>query len=71
MGASPPRRLPIPVLEELLDRTIAVWAPRYGRALSRDEAGQILGNLTAFFELLMDWEAAAHDADRSDRRLAA
>lgn len=58
-------------LEELLERTIAVWAPRYGRALSRDEAGQILDNLTAFFQLLIDWEAADHGADRSDRRLAA
>ena len=68
---SPKAADPDAVLEDLLERTIAVWAPRYGRALSRDEAGQILGNLTAFFELLMDWEAAAHDADRSDRRLAA
>ena len=58
-------------LEELLERTIAVWAQRYGRALSRDEAGQILDNLTAFFQLLIDWEAADQGADGSHRRLAA
>jgi len=68
---SPKAADPDAVLEDLLERTIAVWAPRYGRVLSRDEAGQILGNLTAFFELLIEWDAADQGADRSNRRLAA
>jgi hypothetical protein len=42
---------------QLLDETIAFWQPRVGRELSREDARQILENLTGFFRTLARWEA--------------
>jgi hypothetical protein len=41
----------------LIDRTRAVWQPRLGRDLSREDARQIAGNVTGFFAVLAEWRA--------------
>jgi hypothetical protein len=46
-----------------LDETIAFWQPRSERALNREDAREIVENLTGFFELLREWE-------EDDRKLA-
>jgi len=39
-------------------RTRAVWQPRLGRALSREDARQIAENMTRFFAILSEWSRA-------------
>ncbi|WP_049823788.1 hypothetical protein [Bradyrhizobium sp. WSM2254] len=46
---------------EFLDETIAFWGPKYGRELTREDARQIIENMTGFFKLLHEW-------DEEDRR---
>jgi hypothetical protein len=43
----------------LLDHTIAVFEPRAGRRLSREDAREIQHNLTGFFRVLLEWDARA------------
>jgi hypothetical protein len=38
--------------DNLIDRTIAVWQPRRGRQISREEAQQIAENATGSFPIL-------------------
>lgn len=40
---------------DLLDQTIAVWQPYSDRPLSREDARQIVENVTGFFSVLKDW----------------
>ena len=42
--------------DALIDEAIALFGPRYGRAIGREEARQMIERLTAFFELLAEWE---------------
>jgi hypothetical protein len=58
--------------ENLIDRTIEVWQPRLRRELSREDARQILENVTGFFSLLSQWsksETAAPLATSAPCRL--
>src|ERR1700726_1523915 len=41
--------------DNLIDRTIALWQPRLRRDLSREDARQIVENVTDFFKLLAEW----------------
>lgn len=41
--------------DRLIDRTLEVWQPRLGRDLSREDARQIVENVTGFFRLLIEW----------------
>ncbi len=41
---------------DLLDHTIAVFQPRTTRTLDREDAREIVENLTGFFRVLRDWE---------------
>jgi len=43
---------------ELIGRTCQVWQPRLGNVLSREEATQIVENVTGFFALLAKWSRA-------------
>ncbi len=62
--AAPPSQ----ISEELIDKTIAVWGPRYGRTLSREEGRQILVNAMAFFRALASSEGNLEDeSDRHDQ----
>jgi hypothetical protein len=42
----------------LIDRTRAVWQPRLGRDLSREDARQVVANVTGFFAILAEWSHA-------------
>ncbi|MGO3933071.1 hypothetical protein NP284_32765 [Rhodopseudomonas pseudopalustris] len=39
-----------------LDKTIAFWQPYYGRPLSREDAREIIHNVSGFFAVLAEWE---------------
>ena len=44
--------------DNLTDRTRQIWQPRLGRDLSREDARQIVENLTGFFGVLAEWSRA-------------
>ena len=41
--------------DNLIDQTIALWQPRLRRDLSREDARQIVENVTGFFNILTEW----------------
>ena len=43
---------------ELVGATIAIWQPRAARELSREDARQIVENITGFFAILAEWSRA-------------
>jgi hypothetical protein len=56
--------------DNLIDRTIALWQPRLGRDLTREDARQILKDVTGFFSVLHEWstaKAAEPDGDNGAR----
>jgi hypothetical protein len=60
----------------LIDRTRAVWQPRLGRDLSREDARQIAENVTGFFAILSEWSRAerpvlANDTDKPSISISA
>jgi hypothetical protein len=38
--------------------TIALWEQRAGRRLSREDAREIVENVTGFFQVLQEWDRA-------------
>ena len=44
--------------DNLIDQTIALWQPRLRRDLSREDARQIVENVTGFFAILAEWSRA-------------
>ena len=44
--------------DNLIDRTIETWQPRFDRNLSREDARQIFNNVTGFFSILAEWSRA-------------
>ena len=42
----------------LIDRTIETWQPRLDRDLNREDARQIVENVTGFFSILAEWARA-------------
>lgn len=55
-------RSSVPPMREMkrqfIDQTLEVWQPRTSRALTREDARQIAENVTGFFRILLEWEAA-------------
>ena len=49
--------------DNFLDETIKFWQPRVQHELSREDARQIVENLSGFFQLLRDWDAQQHRRD--------
>ena len=45
--------------DELLDRTLSVFQPRTQRRLAREDAREIVQNLTGFFRVLPEWDRRA------------
>jgi hypothetical protein len=43
---------------QFLDETIAVFQPLSQRPLSREDAREIVQNITGFFQVLSEWHAA-------------
>ncbi len=55
--------------DNLIDRTIETWKPRHDRDLSREDARQIVDNVTGFFSILAEWAQAelAQPADNTGK----
>ena len=45
-----------PEREALVDEATALFSRRYGRSFNREEAGQAMDRLVAFFALLHEWK---------------
>ncbi len=54
--------------DNLIDRTIETWQPRLDRNLSREDARQIVENVTGFFSILAEWSRAEPAEPANDRR---
>ena len=54
--------------DNLIDRTIVLWQPRLRRDLSREDARQILKNVSGFFSVLDEWSRANAPKPDSDNR---
>jgi hypothetical protein len=54
--------------DKFLDDTIEFWQPRIQRELSPEDARQIAENLSGFFKVLRDWEAAERQGSRDVSR---
>jgi len=44
--------------DDLIDRTLETWQPRVDHPLSRDDACQIIENVSGFFSILAEWAKA-------------
>ena len=53
--------------DNLIDRTIETWQPRFERGLSREDARQIVENVTGFFSILAEWSRAEPPGSANDR----
>jgi hypothetical protein len=47
--------------DEHLNKTLAAWQPRASRELTREDARQIVENVTGFFKTLLEWDATLND----------
>ncbi len=52
--------------DNLIDRTIELWQPRLRRDVSREDARQILENVTGFFGILAEWSRAETPTPAND-----
>jgi len=52
--------------DNLIDRTHEVWRPRVGRDLTREDARQIIENVTGFFAILTEWSRAEMPVPAND-----
>ena len=50
--------------DNLVERTTALWQPRLGRELTREDARQIVENVTGFFSILHEWSKANDNDNR-------
>jgi hypothetical protein len=46
----------------IIDETARFWSDRAKRAISQEDARQIVENITGFFSVLAEWEAAERQA---------
>jgi hypothetical protein len=44
--------------DDLIDRTLKTWQPRIDHPLSRNDARQIIDNVSGFFSILAEWAKA-------------
>ena len=52
------------ISDDLLERTKAVWEPRYGHKLSDEETREIVRNVGEFFTILGEWASRGDGAAR-------
>ena len=52
--------------DNLIHRTIELWQQRLQRDLSREDARQIVENITGFFNILTQWSQAETAAPAND-----
>ena len=46
----------------IIARTLEVWQPRTARALTREDAREMVDNVVRFVRLVCEWEQAARSA---------
>ncbi len=51
--------------DDLIDRTLETWQPRIDQPLSRDDACQIIDNVSGFFSILAEWAKADSSNDHA------
>ena len=51
--------------DDLVDRTLETWQPRVDHPLSRDDARQIIENVSGFFSILAEWAKADASNDHA------
>jgi hypothetical protein len=44
--------------KQFIDDTLELWRSRTSRVLSREDAREIVENVTGFFKILAEWETA-------------
>ena len=44
--------------QRFIDQTLDVWQPRTSSTLTHEDARQIAENVTGFFRILLEWQAA-------------
>ncbi len=47
-----------------IEQTLELWQQRSTRALTREDARQIIDNATGFFRTLLEWETAEHNSTK-------
>jgi hypothetical protein len=53
------RWAPVPANSPLIDGAIGFWQPMSSQQLTREDAREIIENMTGFFSVLLEWEAEA------------
>jgi hypothetical protein len=46
------------IQNQLIDRTLEFWQPRSSQTITREDAREIIENVTGFFLVLQKWEVA-------------
>lgn len=64
-GTKRSRWAPVPANSPLIDSAIGFWQPRSPRPLAREDARQIVENMTGFFSILLEWEAQDREARKA------
>ena len=49
------------IKKQFLERTKEFWQARAQKALSDEDAREIIENITGFFKILMEWDEKAKD----------
>lgn len=57
--------------DRFLDETIEFWHARTGRPMTREDAREVTANISGFFGLLLEWDAAAKACLASERGVPA
>lgn len=53
-----PRWTPVSPNNPFIDATLAHWQPISRRALTREDAREMIENISGFFAVLLEWDAA-------------
>ena len=44
---------------DILEKTMAFWSERTGKSFSREEAREMVANVSGFFQVLAEWDRKA------------
>ncbi len=54
------------VTPRMIDRTVVVWSPMIGREVTREEAHNIIVDVSIFFRYLLRWDQIARKSIRDN-----
>jgi hypothetical protein len=52
---------------DIVDRTVMFWSERTKQTCSREDARQMLVNVSGFFEVLAEWDRKAREEERENK----